>query len=266
VTSSLPRKCSTTELQQREQFSRAAWRGRGGVLRVSCARIPRRRAAALGRLRANARRSRGGWSGRVERVMGIEPTRSAWKADVLPLNYTRPGGCPRGTEGLGRSRARSESCPGHPSIGARIEDRKPSPARVNRAGSTGRADRPTGSRLVEPAARLEPSGDPDRPWTGGRSRIRTCEGSASRFTVCPRWPLGYPPDACSRPWRSVRVRASRTRSRHIQTSCSVERERSARRAAAPSGAGRARRSTRRRSRLREVFRAHRPRCGAGGLF
>ena len=40
----------------------------------------------------------------LERVMGIEPTRSAWKADVLPLNYTRlvhprahPGveACPR---------------------------------------------------------------------------------------------------------------------------------------------------------------------------
>ena len=26
---------------------------------------------------------------RVERVMGIEPTCSAWKADILPLNYTR---------------------------------------------------------------------------------------------------------------------------------------------------------------------------------
>ena len=25
----------------------------------------------------------------VERVMGIEPTFSAWEADVLPLNYTR---------------------------------------------------------------------------------------------------------------------------------------------------------------------------------
>ena len=25
----------------------------------------------------------------VERVMGIEPTQSAWKAGVLPLNYTR---------------------------------------------------------------------------------------------------------------------------------------------------------------------------------
>jgi hypothetical protein len=25
----------------------------------------------------------------LERVMGIEPTYSAWKAEVLPLNYTR---------------------------------------------------------------------------------------------------------------------------------------------------------------------------------
>ena len=25
----------------------------------------------------------------LERVMGIEPTQSAWKADILPLNYTR---------------------------------------------------------------------------------------------------------------------------------------------------------------------------------
>ena len=25
----------------------------------------------------------------LERVMGIEPTCSAWKADILPLNYTR---------------------------------------------------------------------------------------------------------------------------------------------------------------------------------
>ena len=27
----------------------------------------------------------------MERVMGIEPTSSAWKAEVLPLNYTRYG-------------------------------------------------------------------------------------------------------------------------------------------------------------------------------
>ena len=28
---------------------------------------------------------------RMERVMGIEPTRPAWKAGILPLNYTRMG-------------------------------------------------------------------------------------------------------------------------------------------------------------------------------
>ena len=31
----------------------------------------------------------------LERVMGIEPTFSAWEADVLPLNYTRVRGACR---------------------------------------------------------------------------------------------------------------------------------------------------------------------------
>ncbi len=35
------------------------------------------------------RRDRGGVIEGMERVMGIEPTFSAWEADVLPLNYTR---------------------------------------------------------------------------------------------------------------------------------------------------------------------------------
>ena len=30
---------------------------------------------------------------RMERVMGIEPTRPAWKAGILPLNYTRMLDC-----------------------------------------------------------------------------------------------------------------------------------------------------------------------------
>ena len=29
------------------------------------------------------------WTGAGERVKGIEPSLSAWEADVLPLNYTR---------------------------------------------------------------------------------------------------------------------------------------------------------------------------------
>ena len=28
----------------------------------------------------------------MERVKGIEPSRSAWEAEVLPLNYTRMAG------------------------------------------------------------------------------------------------------------------------------------------------------------------------------
>ena len=34
--------------------------------------------------------------------MGIEPTPSAWKAEVLPLNYTRASHCPQAlVEGVG---------------------------------------------------------------------------------------------------------------------------------------------------------------------
>ena len=45
----------------------------------------------------------------MERVMGIEPTSSAWEAEVLPLNYTRRtrGASPAPTRILFRSRARS---------------------------------------------------------------------------------------------------------------------------------------------------------------
>ncbi len=38
----------------------------------------------------------------MERVMGIEPTLSAWEAEVLPLNYTRSG-VPGGFYVLGRA-------------------------------------------------------------------------------------------------------------------------------------------------------------------
>jgi hypothetical protein len=36
----------------------------------------------------------------LERVMRIELTTSAWKAEVLPLNYTRNMARPRGVEPL----------------------------------------------------------------------------------------------------------------------------------------------------------------------
>ena len=35
----------------------------------------------------------GKWKVSVERVKGIEPSYEAWEAAVLPLNYTRIGGC-----------------------------------------------------------------------------------------------------------------------------------------------------------------------------
>ena len=35
----------------------------------------------------------------LERVMGIEPTPSAWKAEVLPLNYTRSASRPSARRG-----------------------------------------------------------------------------------------------------------------------------------------------------------------------
>ena len=42
-------------------------------------------------LLAHIRASRSASASMMERVMGIEPTYPAWKAGVLPLNYTRRG-------------------------------------------------------------------------------------------------------------------------------------------------------------------------------
>ncbi len=43
----------------------------------------------------------------LERVMGIEPTLSAWEAEVLPLNYTR-WGVPDSSQLMARSKARCD--------------------------------------------------------------------------------------------------------------------------------------------------------------
>ena len=43
-------------------------------------------------------------AGRLERVMGIEPTQSAWKAEVLPLNYTRSAHQPVAKQSLRTAR------------------------------------------------------------------------------------------------------------------------------------------------------------------
>jgi hypothetical protein len=48
----------------------------------------------------------------LERVMGIEPTPSAWKAEVLPLNYTRRAESPTASIGGGGRIRTYEGCAG----------------------------------------------------------------------------------------------------------------------------------------------------------
>ncbi len=78
--------------------------------------------------------------------MGIEPTSSAWKAEVLPLNYTRL---------------------------------------------------PPSTDLVEGVG-FEPT-----------------KAKASRFTVCPRWPLGYPSGSAAK--ARYYLLKSNSQSRSIRT-------------------------------------------------
>src|SRR5262245_10085274 len=52
----------------------------------------------------------------------------------------------------------------------------------------------------------------------GWSRIRTCEGSATRFTVWPLWPLGYPPGS-KRSDLGATVAARRVLFRHSCCAC-----------------------------------------------
>ena len=47
---------------------------------------------------------------RMERVMGIEPTRPAWKAGILPLNYTRMGTRTSSRCQLAYDSIRTEAC------------------------------------------------------------------------------------------------------------------------------------------------------------
>ncbi len=89
---------------------------------------------------------------RLERVAGIEPASSAWKAEVLPLNYTRKP----------------------PAREAETLDWPPPRAGHSEAPFDGRAGRRI--RCIAASAI----------GTGGGGRIRTYVGIASRFTVCPR--------------------------------------------------------------------------------
>jgi hypothetical protein len=127
--------------------------------------------------------------------MGIEPTQPAWKAGALPLSYTRVSSCivpvllpaPLLLKvTMGRELARSGSA-------------LPFSRRFSRRFRTRVSD---WSNL------------PCRLRQHGWSRIRTCEGSATRFTVWPLWPLGYPPVsgfAVDQPDLVSRSRATRRR-------------------------------------------------------
>ena len=88
-TSSLPRKCSTAELYGQSCYSAAsqlialmaaALRPRRSHKYLRCATVILRYASTHASMYSRPV---------VERVIGIEPTSSAWKAGVLPLNYTR---------------------------------------------------------------------------------------------------------------------------------------------------------------------------------
>ena len=66
ATSPLPRECSTTELQRRYFQTNPKFAARAPLHPVPRATF-----------------------GHLERVKGIEPSSSAWKASALPLSYTR---------------------------------------------------------------------------------------------------------------------------------------------------------------------------------
>ncbi len=114
-----------------------------------------------------ARRSRRSAGPRLERAMGVEPTLSAWKAEVLPLNYAREGRPPA----LGPSAGR----------GAEPASRR---ARAGR-GAQHRTAR-TGSS--------KDSGETDRALREerglvGRGGFEPPKVRTTRFTVWPIWPL-----------------------------------------------------------------------------
>ena len=146
----------------------------------------------------------------MERVMGIEPTSSAWKAEVLPLNYTRLVTC----------LFQSQTCYEPDSLlGAkyrapkiltvRLRSNRPNFEFFNNplpcAAKILTVRTPSSFKMCLPAPRFaerdqrtghqinacytrsirqtKPSAEPK---SGGGGRIRTYVGIASRFTVCPR--------------------------------------------------------------------------------
>ena len=119
--------------------------------------------------------------------MGIEPTYPAWKAGVLPLNYTRTFKVPRtGIEPV--TRGFSVLCSTNWAIWAFVIFTfvKTWVAGTGFEPMTFGLWARRASRLLHPAI-----------WSyclsaNGWRWIRTTEAICSRFTVCPLWPLGNP--------------------------------------------------------------------------
>ena len=145
MTSSLPRKCSTTELQQRVRPAPCE------AGRVRCAPAADRRQRGGG-LTVPKEGDGGGRGARgMERAMGVEPTLSAWKAEVLPLNYARVG---------------------HACLEERgVRGAAPAPDGRSRRGGNGQGPA-RGSAAV--AVLLAQAGEGE--GAGGERRIRTAEG------------------------------------------------------------------------------------------
>ena len=150
MTSSLPRKCSTTELQQR-------------IARVSIVFFFKKN-----------------YLNSAERVKGIEPSPPAWKAGALPLSYTR---CSKSVT-ADRSYRQADRIP----------------KSTHTPMTTSRKTQKTGAfsgLTLQPLSLTEQNligAWSNKIRKSGGSRIRTCEGRANRFTVCPVWPLRYPPN------------------------------------------------------------------------
>ena len=144
---------------------------------------------------------RGGARG-MERAMGVEPTLSAWKAEVLPLNYARVGHWPpqaspapsKGPEQAGRARA--AACSMRSRRGTAGRKRTGAPARVEgRGGWWGEAD--------SNRRRREPPDLQSGPF--GRSGISPCE--------CPHGPASTRRGATARPPHARGGRAASTQPR-----------------------------------------------------
>ena len=128
-----------------------------------------------------------------ERVTGIEPAPSAWKAEVLPLNYTRrhttPMGSPRCRLRVGLYRTSLPECQSH------SRDSPPRHSRARAAIDRRRRHRPTGDR---PANHSTVSKGPSHPTSSQQQAMLPIAGkSTPEIRTCTH----IRTDSCCRaPW------------------------------------------------------------------